>query len=207
MTVLVSPLAPDLLDPAFDLATRAFVDASTLHRALGIGLAEYRAYLRPSFEAMAAQDLSVAATDARTGELAGCLLVTDYRRQPGAACPSSLAPLAALVAALRRSYERRGAPAPGEAILVDMAAVAEGARGRGVYRRMRAAAEARAASRGFRRVVGEASSAATQHVLLERLGHRRRAEIAYRGFAFGGGHPFASIARPPSIVLAEGDLR
>ncbi len=202
----IHSLVPSALEPFFDLATETFVRRSTLHRALGVGLEEYRPYLRPAFEAMVEQGLSIAATDGETGEPIGCLIVTDYRfSAPGVTLPR-LAPLGALTAALRRKYECRHHPSPGEAILVDMAAVTEAATGQGIYCRMRRAACDVARAKGFRHVVGEASSSETQHVLLDCLGHQKMAEIAFCDFSFANEMPFASIENPPTFILAEGDL-
>ena len=207
MEIDLHPLGDAHFDAAFALATEVFVARSVLHRALDVGLAEYRRYLAPSFAAMIAEGLSVVAVERRTGAVVGCLVAGDYRTPPVACeAPPRLAPLGALMADLRRRYECRRGPAPGEAMLVDMAAVAGGATGHGLYRRMREAVHERGRKSGFRMVIGEATSTATQHVLLNRLGHRRMAEIPFREFTHEGAHPFAAIVDPPSIVLAEGDL-
>ena len=42
--------------------------------------------------------------------------------------------------------------------------------------------------------------------LLEKMGHRTAAEIAFERFEWNGTRPFASITSPPSIILAEGML-
>ena len=55
-------------------------------------------------------------------------------------------------------------------------------------------------------MIGELSSVATQHVVLNRLQHRSVAEIRFDTFEYAGGYPFRGISDPPSIVLAEGDL-
>ncbi len=52
----------------------------------------------------------------------------------------------------------------------------------------------------------ELSSAATQHVVLELLGHRKMAEIPFAEFQFGEEHPFQAIKEPLSIILSEGKL-
>ena len=83
---------------AFDLATEVFVAGSTLHRALGITLGEYRAYLRPSFQQMVAEGLSVVTIDEASGTLLGCLIATDFHSQLAhdTDAPPPFAPLAAL---------------------------------------------------------------------------------------------------------------
>nr|MBX2838286.1 hypothetical protein [Gammaproteobacteria bacterium] len=60
---------------------------------------------------------------------------------------------------------------------------------------------------GFRSVVGELSSSATQHLCINKFGHTVQAEIAYESFMYEGENPFSKIKEPPSIILAEGDLK
>ncbi|KMW59330.1 hypothetical protein AIOL_004312 [Candidatus Rhodobacter oscarellae] len=202
----IQPLGRDQLEPAFALATEVFIAGSNVHRALGIGLEAYRAYLRPSFEAMVAEGLSFAATDAATGALAGCVIVTDFSKTGTAPArrDPALAPLIALTDALGSKYPR--ALGAGEAILVDMACVAEGYTGRGLYTALRGAAQDHAARRGFRWALGELSSAATQHVILGKMGHRALARVDFATFEFNGQRPFASITKPRGLVLSEGAL-
>jgi GNAT superfamily N-acetyltransferase len=201
MTVTVHPLDHDTLDAAFEIATAVFVEGSSLHRALAIELNEYRAYLRPAFEAMVREGLSVVARE--NGRIVGCLIATDFHGQsvcsPGV--PEKFAPLVALTNALCRRYPR--VTSAGEVLLVDMAAVLPDAAGQGIYRRMRELATNRARHRGFRTVVGELSSAATQHVVVDILGHAIIAEVAFEDFRFGDKTPFSAIAKPRTIILTE----
>lgn len=209
MAVVVKPLTAARAEAAFALATEVFVAGSTVHRALGVGLEAYRAHLRPSFDAMAGEGLSVVAVESDTSAVVGCLVATDFARQfdAGHAPDGPLAPLAALTAALAGAYARvRGVPAPGQVVLVDMAAVAPTGRGQGVYLRMRQAAQALAREKGYSRVVGELSSAATQHVVRDVLGHSVVAEVRFADFLWRGERPFAGIVAPKSIVLTEGLL-
>ena len=201
-----------LRDTAFDLATRVFVAGSTVHRALGIGLEEYRAYLAPSFDAMIAQGLSLAAFDADVevdgGKMVGCVIVTDFHAQPGEGTkvPPKFAPLTALTDALCAQYDAQRSPDRGKAILVDMGAVLPEHAGQGVYQTLRNAAQDHAKSHGYSKAIGELSSAATQHTVLNRLGHKKIAEIRFDTFEIAGAFPFQSITTPKSIVLTEGNL-
>jgi len=89
---------------------------------------------------------------------------------------------------------------------VDMAAVSETMMGKGLYKTLRKAAQIRALQSGFTRIVGELSSAATQHVVLNQLGHRQIAEVIFNSFEFENQRPFHRIKEPRSIILAEGEL-
>lgn len=208
MSIEIRQLDEGSLQPAFDLAIRVFAGASTLHRALNAGLDEYRDHLRGPFRSTIGEGLSVVAIERGSGDLVGCLIATDYRNHTtgGAGEPLDFGPISALSAALFRQYRRQRTVGSGEVVLVDMAAVAKDAHGKGVYQRMRSAAHDLARNRGYFRVVGELSSTATQHVVLDRLGHRNAAEVAFATFEYEGKRPFRSIDKPPSIILAEGEL-
>ena len=206
--ITVDGLDDKLADAAFSVASKVFVANSTLHRALGIELDEYRAYLRPSFDAMVLEGLSVVAIDQNSSEVAGCLIASDFHQHLYASTLSvgKLRPLAALTSALCSQYRKVRTTKPGEVVLIDMGAVSGIAAGKGIYQKMRNAAQLIAWEKGYKRVVGELSSAATQHVVLERLGHQKVAEVRFTGFEVDGGYPFSSITDPESIVLAEGVL-
>jgi len=71
--ITIRPLiAPDI-EPGFRLASQVFVERSTLHRTLNIGLDAYRAYLWPSFHAMVSEGLSVVAVDANNDDILGSI--------------------------------------------------------------------------------------------------------------------------------------
>jgi len=194
--------APDIAR-CFEMASRIFAAESTLHRALNVELAAYRAYLHPSFVEMAEEGLSFIAVDPNDDSLLGCLIATDYR--PGENAPidpgSSMAPLKALSAELFRGYEP-DAPT----LLVDMGAVLPEASGRGIYGAMRREIETLAAARGYRLILGALSSETTQHVVLNQMGHRAVAKVPFESFAFDGRYPFAGISRPKALILSEGSI-
>ncbi len=200
----IRALGPADTEGAFDVATRAFVEGSALHRALGIGLAEYREYLRPSFMAMVAQGLSVCAVE--DDQVVGCMIAVDMHGGDGSTATGAFAPLGALLDALGDAYRREGDFGPGEVVLVDIGAVAASHAGRGLYRAMRLTTQDRARERGFRRVVGELTSSATQHVVLGMPGQRQVAAIRFAEFCHDGAYPFAGITEPEAVVVAEGVL-
>ncbi|CUH69331.1 hypothetical protein TL5118_03290 [Thalassovita autumnalis] len=206
--ILIQPLGADLAPAAFDLATSVFVASSTLHQALGITLEAYRTYLQDGFQQMVQEGLSVVAQHQKTGEVLGCLIVTDFHAHlyPTPPQDAAFAPLAALTAALAAKYRTQRSIDPGHVILVDMGAVSPAARGLGLYKSMRQAAHQRAKTRGFTHVVGELSSATTQAYVLGQLGHQTIAEVPFQSFEHNGTHPFAKITDPQCLVLAEGRL-
>lgn len=204
----ISPLTNDVSANAFSLVCEQFVDASVLHTATDVTLSEYRHYMRDSFEFMRAQDLSLVAIDTTTNEMLGCLIACDYGTsdQGHTDVPSSLKPINALLQQLDDQYRRTLEIVPGQHMLIDMAVVKPSAGGQGIYRSLREAAHQLGRESGFKYVVGELSSAATQHLCTQRLGHKVCAEIAYASFDYQGQRPFATIKEPPSIMLVEGEL-
>ncbi|WP_319545935.1 hypothetical protein [Ruegeria conchae] len=196
------------LDQSFALATQVFVDGSTLHRALNIQLNEYRDYLWPSFKAMVSEGLSVVSVDSTTYKILGCLIITEFSHvnAPSGEKTTPFAPLSALTSELVSRYSRKRDLRRGEAVLVDIGAVALEASGKGIYKAMRKRANQVAHDHGFRFVLGELSSSATQRVVLTRMGHRKIAEVRFSDFEYEGSRPFASISDPESIVMSEGDL-
>ena len=206
MPIQFHPLTPTHQQAAFDLVTEVFVNASTLHKALNISLEEYRPYLKASYEDMASSGLSVVAIDTNTEKVIGCLIGCDFYdhiKNKSIALPK-FAPLSALSTALCQSFIEQRRPKLGEIAYLDMAAIAPAYLGQGIYQEMRRFAHANAKKLGFQSVIGELSSAATQHFVLKKLGHIKRAEVSFEHFEDNGTKPFQSIKEPKSIILAEG---
>ena len=195
-------------EAAFNLATEVFVSDSTLHRALKIELDEYRDYLRKSFAEMVSEDLSIVAIEENSEDIVGCLIATDFygHLRPVIKPENKFSPLAALTAELCRQYKAKRTIQSGEVVLVDMGAVVSSAAGQGIYKQMRKTAQANAKAKGFTHIVGELSSASTQHVILKIQGHQKLAEVEFAKFAFRDKIPFEAINTPRSIILAEGAL-
>ena len=198
------PLDTQDAEVAFDLIASVFARDSSIHKALKIAEDEYRDYLRPSFLAMTDEGHSLVAKS-RSGKVLGCLVATDAYSGSAFVDDASdkFAPISALTRALLASSSFRSPETDGEVLLVDMAAVAPEARGRGLYRRLRIAIEAHAKAQGFQRIIGELSSVETQAVVLQEMGHRSIAEIAFDAFEHRGTFPFARIEVPKKIVLSE----
>ena len=208
MTIEIHPLTPISQQAAFDLVSEVFVNASTLHKALNINLEEYRPYLQASFDEMASSGLSVAAIDTKTNDVIGCLIACDFYRHIHAKSTAAekFAPLSALSKALCHSFIKQRSPKAGNIALLDMAAIAPAYLGQGIYQEMRKFVHMTAKKLGFQSVIGELSSAATQHFVLNKLGHIKRAEVSFEHFDNNGTKPFQSIQEPKSIILAEGEL-
>ncbi len=208
MGIKLKILTPNLREETFDLATEVFIEGSTLHVALGIELEEYREYLRGSFDQMAREGLSVVAIEEVSEKIVGCIIASDFYNHLDISISQNekLAPIGALGNALAIKYLETQEIAEGQVILSDMAVIAPEMAGKNIYQDMKAFCHENARAKGFKRIVGELSSQATQHVVLNKLGHAKIAETRFRDFEFQGRKPFANIAKPESIILAEGIL-
>jgi hypothetical protein len=204
----VLPLEPGRYREALAFVCREFVAGSVLHRATSIAADDYLGYLGGSFYTTADECLSFIAIEATTGNIVGCLLAGDFcaSSAPGKITPPSLQPIRALLEELEAKYQRRTTVLAGSSLLVDIAVVSSNVRRQGLYARLRQAAHTLGALRGFTIVIGELSSAATQGLCVNKLGHRVACEIEYRSFAFEGRYPFRCIDSPKSIQLVEGLL-
>jgi len=191
------------------LISEVFCAQSSLHVASGIQADEYREYLREMFFEMLDQGLSLAAIDPSTGTLRACLIACDYDLQPQfhGELPDKYLAKAALLEHLDGLYRQVRDVAPGSCLLVDMAAVDPCASQAGIYQLLRAEIELVASRAGFKWIVGELSAAATQHVCVEKLRQRVVATVRYADFEYAGEKPFASIADPETIILAEAEVR
>ena len=196
-------------EQAFALASFNFATRSVLHKTLGTDLEEYRAYLRPTFFDDLCNRLSLMATGPDSGELMGILVVRDFRKQRFAgALPyqDKYDQISALFEELEAIYLQTRQLAAGDAMLVDMAAVPSAHAGKGIYQALRAEISIRAKSLGYKYIIGELTSSATQKVVLEKMGHRKYAEIAFAEFTLNGRLPFAAITDPKTVILAEETL-
>lgn len=206
--IRITGITAELQDEAFSLICNVFAKNSVLHSALEISAKEYRRYAAPWFEGIVQQQFSLVALDEDTQKVVGCLLACDYANQVSnpSTVPEKFRPLSALLSQLDHLYSAGEASLPGERLLVDIAVVHPDAGGKGVYRRLRESVHHIARAAGFRLVIGELSSAATQYVCINKMGQRVCAEINYASFEFEGRTPFASISNPCGIQLVEAEL-
>ncbi len=195
------------------LVCTEFLAGSVLHRALTVSESEYASYMADPIRSLVAQECSFVAFDKSTRVMVACILAGDFQppapqlQLPSVALPAFAEPINALLSSLEQQYVRcRTSESLQSTLLVDIAVVAPLWRGQGLYAQLRDAVHQCAHKRGYSRVVGELSSAATQHLCIEKLGHKVICEIAYKSFQFGGSYPFASIDNPSSIQLVEGLL-
>ncbi len=205
MSVIVTELTKELSSQALALVCDEFSVHSPLHRALDIAGIEYLAYLSPQWRNYAFGDQSIAlmALNVTTNELIGCLIAIPYDSQlvHFDKTPTRLRPITALLRQLEQDYERLRSRQSAGALLVDIAVVKDDLKGNGYYKQLRSAVQQKAREAGFGCVLGELSSVVTQHVCVQKMGHKVLAEIKYADFMFEGAYPFAVIEEPASIQL------
>jgi len=205
----ILPLDKRFHSLALEFVCRQFVAESPLHSAVGIAYEEYVDYLREPFASMVAADMSFVALDRVTSELIGCLIVGDFTttHEYSSAEPVAIKPIKQLIAELEEAYRQHRLVLPGQVALVDIAVVAASVRKQGVYRQLRAVSHDAAIEKGFKWIVGELSSAATQYYCVEKLRHQVICEVNYHAFCYQGSYPFRSISEPDCIQLVEGVLK
>ena len=181
-----------------------------LHRALNIPLGEYTRYMTEPVLSLLAEELSFVAVDSEDGSICGCILAGEYpaaaKSNDSSITPEFIKPVNALLTELDRLYLEQRSVKPGTALLVDIAVVSSKAAGQGIYTRLRQTVHKAGPERGYRVIVGELTSAATQYTCVKKFGHRLICEIPYKAFEYNGRYPFASITEPASIQLVEGIL-
>jgi len=155
-----------------------------------------------------AEQLTVVARDAVSGQLVGALLADDF----GTAPPEELAdaaplfaPVGALLDTLDEPYRASAAVAPGTHAHLFMIGVAAHAVSRGIAGQLVAACMAQAHALGYRTAVTEATGATSQRVF-RRAGFRHVATASYRDFVYGGERVFSAIIGAEGTFLMTRDL-
>ena len=85
-------------EAVFKLVCSAFASGSELHKALNISTHEYRDFLRPSFDSILGEDLSLIALDQQNKQILGCLIACDFcgHVSSGTQIPERFKPISAL---------------------------------------------------------------------------------------------------------------
>ncbi len=87
-----------------------------------------------------------------------------------------------------------------------MAAVPPAHADEGIYQALRTEISIRAKSLGYKYIIGELTSTATQKVVLEKMGQRKSAKIAFAKFTLNDRLPFATITDQKTVILAKETL-
>lgn len=193
-------------EQALSLVSKEFSAGSPLHRAMNITQQEYFDYLTDNWSSYAFEGpvKPLAAFSNSGEELLGCIIASHFpgRYQFIETLPKKHQPIAALLQALEQQYLQNNTYSGG-GLLADLAVVKKDHHDLGIYQQLRAALQKSSAAAGYSTVFGELSSAATQHVCINKLGHEVIAEINYSEFRYSDEMPFACIKEPHSIQLVS----
>lgn len=200
--------APYHVDQIVRLVATAFSTSEPLAKAVGLSVAEMEAFLRPLMSTAMAQELTIVARRANSGELAGALLNDDLAA-PLPVDPSQLnpkyLPIIALLESLEEHYRFDRDVAPGECLHLFMLAVDERFKGLGIGRGLVKATLEHGARNRYRTAVTEATASASQHIF-RTLGFAERFSISYPEFRYEGKAAFASIQDPSRAILMDKSL-
>lgn len=197
-------LTGQYLDSALSLVCSEFFPNSALHQAVGMCASEFEAYMTREWQSnmLKCPLPGIVAADSLTNDVIGCLIPAPF--------PSDFSDIERLpnkrrsIALLLQTLEARflqDNPHIKNAVMIDIAVVNEVAGGRGIYQAMRKEFQRMATANGYEYVIGSLSSTVTQHVCVDKLGHRVMSEIRFAELNDHELRPFSAITNPRSIQL------
>ena len=193
--MVIEKLNEKCVAAAFELITLEFLEHNIIHKALGTQLDDCEYWFFTEFQNTLEEGLSLVGFDPVTENLIGVLFATDLMKPTNfeARKPLSVqSPLRVSCADLKRRYLQLYPRNTGEALLLDMVAVSWSYRGQGIYRAIRLEINNVALRHQYKYVVGGLSSAITQKILFNEMGHSPVLEIRYQIFLHRVEYPFAS---------------
>lgn len=210
-SVCIETLHKDRVGEAASVLASCFVQHNPLHKALRIDQIRYQQHLvrlLQSLQQTNAGNIAHSFVACENNEekneeatILGVIVGFDFNLNITIEPARELAPLFTLLRALSRPWALKQKPANGDYFLVDMAAVASHASGLGIYQALRQRVTESARDAGFSFIIGELSSTATQHVLVEKADHEVVNEINIASFAHGDGQPFKDVKSPATVQL------
>ena len=176
--------------------------------AVGLTPTEFESFVRLLCPKAAAEELTIVARSAETGEMIGALLTEDW----ASPAPDGMdrlgpkfAPIFDILGQLDAEY-RAGEPArPGECLHLFLLGVAPDYGGQGIAHQLVARCLAYGASRRFRVAVTEATNPTSQHIF-RKQGFVERVRRSYESHRFNGRAYFASITEQGGPMLMERSL-
>jgi ribosomal protein S18 acetylase RimI-like enzyme len=173
--------------------------------AAGLTPPEFEAFVRLFCPQAAAAGLTIVASSAATGEMAGALLTEDS----ASAAPDGMDqlspkfdPIFDILGQLDAEYRGGRLVRPGTSIHLFLLGVASRFAGRGVARRLVSECLAHGARRGYRTAVTEATNKTSQHIFRSQ-GFVERVRRTYGEHRFHGRAVFASIAAQGGPILMD----
>lgn len=188
---------------AIDLITGIFRRHEPLALTVGQTHDEFKAMLDVFLPAALPDGLTMGAFD--LDRLVGIALTTPFTFTPPPEIEGTsptYPPIGALIEALEHGYEHQNAGRLDRCAHINMLAIDDTMRGRGIGQALVNATTQNARAKGFDAVLSDATNPTSQWVFAN-LGFETRNEIRYDTFDHGGARTFASIANLGAIKLVE----
>jgi ribosomal protein S18 acetylase RimI-like enzyme len=176
--------------------------------AVGLTPAEFESFVRLFCPRAEADELTMVARSAATGQMIGVLLSEDSASDPPDGLhlvSAKFDPIFDILGQLDAEYRGDRTVRPGESLHIFLLAVAERFGGQGVARRLVATCLANGARRGYRVAVTEATNPTSQHIFRTE-GFVEKVRRSYRDHRFNDQAVFASIADFGGPILMEKPL-
>lgn len=176
--------------------------------AVGLKPTEFEAFVRIFCRQAAAQELTIVAHCAETGEMCGALLTEDS----ASGLPDGIdqlsekfEPIFDILGQLDEEYRNGEEVVPGESIHLFLLGVKQSFSGKGVAQNLISKCIANGTGRSYRMAVTEATNKASQHVF-QKQGFVDRVRRSYGAYRFDGRHPFESIIDEGGPALMDKNL-
>jgi len=173
--------------------------------ASGLTPSEFEAFVRLLCPKAAAEDLTIVARLAGTGELIGALLTEDSASPlPGGMDRLSpkFDPIFGILGQLEAEYRSAQAVRPGESLHLFLLGVSDRVAGQGVAQQLVRACVENGTRRGYRVAVTEATNKVSQHIF-HKQGFVARVQRSYEAYRFDRRPVFASIAEHVGPILMD----
>lgn len=202
-------LREDDLPGAIECVTATFAKGDPVSVAVNLTPDDLRSFIDIFLTKRLVSDgLSVVARESESGNISGCLLMTDLIMDEPEGMdrlPRNIFPVLALLDTLDGKYIEEHKVTPGQVLHVLMAGVAQGHKNLGIGFQMLIKGYEIAKARRYKRAIAEITGAASQHVAAK-YGAKTLYEQSYQDFEFEGGYPFRSITECTSCKLMYIDL-
>jgi len=195
-------------DELAGLLAEAFTRRDPPAVAVGLTLPEFESFVRLLCPKAAAQELTIVARSAETGEMIGALLTEDWA-SPAPEGMDRLGPkfdpIFDILGQLDADYRVGRTVREGDTLHLFLLGVTQHFAGRGVAQGLVATCLAHGAARKYRAAITEATSKTSQHVF-RKQGFVERVRRSYQDHRFDGRNFFAAIADQGGPILMEKQL-
>lgn len=176
--------------------------------AVGLTPTAFESFVRVLCPKAAAQELTIVARSAETGEMVGALLTEDW----ASAAPDGMDrldpkfdPIFDILGQLDADYRAGRTVREGETLHLFLLGVAAHVAGKGVAQGLVATCLAHGAGRKYRTAITEATGKTSQHIF-RKLGFVERVRRSYQDHQFAGRRFFEAIADQGGPILMEKQL-